>query len=37
LSARFCRRVANWSIHNTCMLTPDVTPTGAFLDLPLGD
>jgi len=34
LSAGFCRRVADWSISNTFMPTPDVIPKGAFLDLP---
>ena len=28
-----CRRVADGSIYYTVMLTPDVTPKGAFLDL----
>jgi len=26
LSAGFCSRVADWSMYNTFMVTPDVTP-----------
>jgi len=37
LSAGFCRRVADWSIYNTFMWTPDATPKGTFLDLQRGD
>jgi hypothetical protein len=34
LSAKFCRRVTDWSIYNTFMLTPDTTHKGVSLDLP---
>jgi hypothetical protein len=33
LFAGFCRKGADWSIHNTFMLTPNATPKGAFLDI----
>jgi len=37
LSAGFSRRVADWSIYNTFMFTPNATPKEVFLDLPCGD
>jgi hypothetical protein len=36
LSAEFYRRVTDWSIYSTFMLTPDATPKETFLDLPHG-
>ena len=31
LSVGFCRRVTDWSIYNTFMLTPDLSKVSAFL------
>ena len=36
-SAEFCRRVADWSIYNTFMLTYDATPKRGISNLPHGE
>jgi len=37
LSDGFCRRVTDWSIYYTFMLTPDPTTKESLLDLPRDD